>query len=561
MTSRSSCCTLRHGAAIESGAARKLAELSAGNPLALIELPTALSPEQLRGPGATPGSAAGRGAESSRPSCGGSTTFRPRPASRSLVAAAGPERPWRRRSSEASQLPSGRLACEPRRPQSLVRVEQDRVHFAHPLLRSAVYHAADRVASPTRPTRHSQQHSPTSPTCSAWQLAAAAWRRPTSRPPPRSRQAAERAVSRGGHAARARALERAAELSPDPAEHARRMCAAAQAAFWAGDSRHAIASASERCRWCKTRSFEPTSSTSSPRWRAGRRTQAILLDLRDGGVARGESGCRSRGEVAPHAPGPYAGASRLRPPGMRSRAQSSTNSSTPRRRGGVHEWPSACLAAALPGGRRRQSAHALYDKTLEPDLDRRRGFLRRVDHLARALRRRTPCLAASLDLGRSDGNVLRVAHCQGVLAIARARPRRPPARAGARERRARSRTDARRGLPGSPSTSSRSRRSTRCRVATTACRENVAAVLDLLPPDRNHDIALSARIALGLLATSRGRFEEAVATLEPIHARVSASGLMEVWRYPYQPNLVEAYARLGRTDEAAPSSTGSRSER
>jgi DNA-binding CsgD family transcriptional regulator len=81
-----------------------------------------------------------------------------------------------------------------------------------------------------------------------------------------------------------------------------------------------------------------------------------------------------------------------------------------------------------------------------------------------------------------------------------------------------------------------------------ACHENVAAVLDRVPPDR--DIALSARVALGLLATSHGRFEDAFATLHPIHERVSASGLKEVWRYPYQPNLVEACTRLGRADDA-----------
>jgi DNA-binding CsgD family transcriptional regulator/energy-coupling factor transporter ATP-binding protein EcfA2 len=116
----------------------------------------------------------------------------------------------------------------------LVKMDRAGLRFAHPLIRSAVYHdapfaqraAAHRELAAALPDRPDQQ---------AWQLAAAAshpdehlaWQLETT---------AAQARRRGGVAAAAGALERAAELSPDPHDQARRLVSAASAAVSTGQA-------------------------------------------------------------------------------------------------------------------------------------------------------------------------------------------------------------------------------------------------------------------------------------------------------------------------------------
>ncbi|MEV5533824.1 AAA family ATPase [Streptomyces prunicolor] len=125
-------------------------------------------------------------------------------------------------------------ALAPAEAAGLIRVDTAGPRFAHPLTRSAVYHAApfaERAAAHRqvadalrdRPDRH------------AWHLAAAA-------PAPDEHLAAlledsaAQAQRRGGAAAAARALERAAELSPAEPDKARRLLAAADLALPAGQA-------------------------------------------------------------------------------------------------------------------------------------------------------------------------------------------------------------------------------------------------------------------------------------------------------------------------------------
>jgi DNA-binding CsgD family transcriptional regulator len=106
------------------------------------------------------------------------------------------------------------------------------VRFAHPLVRSAVYHAATAA-------QRRQAHlalataSELDPVSRAWHLAAAAARR-DEKVAAEVESAADETRRRGGHAATAVLLERAAQLTPDPERRAERVLAAAQNHLLAG---------------------------------------------------------------------------------------------------------------------------------------------------------------------------------------------------------------------------------------------------------------------------------------------------------------------------------------
>ncbi|WP_433455421.1 AAA family ATPase [Streptomyces sp. CA-142005] len=123
-------------------------------------------------------------------------------------------------------------ALAPAEAAGLIRLDTSGPRFVHPLTRSAVYHAAPfaeraaahrQVADALRdqPDRH------------AWHLAAAALE-PDEHLATLLEDSAAQAQRRGGTAAAAHALERAAELSPGEPDKARRLLAAAELALPAG---------------------------------------------------------------------------------------------------------------------------------------------------------------------------------------------------------------------------------------------------------------------------------------------------------------------------------------
>src|SRR4051812_10220693 len=217
---------------LDEQVAEQLVAEARGNPLALLELPRGLSAAELAGGFGLPGalSLSGRIEE----------TFLqrlevlPKDTRRLLlVAAAEPTGDlallWR----AAERLGITGPVLEPAESVGLIEVDS-RVRFRHPLVRSAVYRAAtpqerrqvhralaDATDAQVDPDRH------------AWHLAEAA-SGPDEDVAAELERAAGRAQARGGLAAAAAFLERAATLTPDPPRRAERLLAAAGAKRNAG---------------------------------------------------------------------------------------------------------------------------------------------------------------------------------------------------------------------------------------------------------------------------------------------------------------------------------------
>src|SRR5882724_2395078 len=125
-------------------------------------------------------------------------------------------------------------ALAPAEQLGLVKVDRTGLQFSHPLVRSAIYHSAPFAQ---RAAAHRQLASALhdQPDRRAWHLAAAALH-PDEHVASLLEATATQAQHRGGAAAAALAMERAAELSPDRADQARRLVAAASAAVPTGQA-------------------------------------------------------------------------------------------------------------------------------------------------------------------------------------------------------------------------------------------------------------------------------------------------------------------------------------
>jgi pentatricopeptide repeat protein len=227
----------RAGHSIAPKVLEQLMEATGGNPLGLREFSGALTEAQLRG-----GEEIGE----------------------QLPAAAGVERAFLRRVGLLSAETRGGLvvvaassgvtntisaACEvlgfaptcleAAEEAGVIQVEADRIVFTHPLLRAAVYHAAptgvrdrahralaDALAARAE-AGDSKRPGPSFVERRAWQLAAAT-HEPDESVASALQAAASQARSRAGHAAAAAGLERAAQLTPSGSIRATRLVEAAQ---------------------------------------------------------------------------------------------------------------------------------------------------------------------------------------------------------------------------------------------------------------------------------------------------------------------------------------------
>ena len=218
----------------------RLVERTGGNPLALLELPGSLAPDQL----------AGRAALQDvlplttrlERTFGERVRDLPEEARTLLLVAAAETtgdpavvlRAGARLGVEAAALDQAESA-------GLVRTGDGRLAFRHPLVRSAAYRTATLAA---RQAAHRALAEvlggEDAADQRAWHLATATVG-PDEAAAAGLEQSADRARGRGGHAAAASALERAAELTGDDRERGRRLAAAATAAWLAGQAGRAAA--------------------------------------------------------------------------------------------------------------------------------------------------------------------------------------------------------------------------------------------------------------------------------------------------------------------------------
>ena len=211
---------------------------AAGNPLALLELPKGRTWIELAA-GVTPmatGPVTGRVEEV----FGDRRAADLPPDSRRLLILVSADqlgdtrKIWR--AAEWLNIPRG--AAEPAEEAGLLSVGPD-LHFSHPLVRSAIYRAASPMGrrDAHRALAEVTNHE-TDPDRRAWQLAAAAIG-PDRAVSDELERSAGRAKKRGGVAAAAAFLERAAHLTPDPVIQALRCLHAAEAYLEAGTQEEA----------------------------------------------------------------------------------------------------------------------------------------------------------------------------------------------------------------------------------------------------------------------------------------------------------------------------------
>lgn len=204
---------------------------AAGNPMALIELARVIAAD----PAAGRRWAAEPLPPSDRLTAVISSRFAtlPEPARAALLLAAVADGPDLNAAATAVSG-SAPQALAPAEELGLVKIGRPGLRFSHPLVRSAIYHAAPFAQ---RATAHRQLAGALhdQPDRRAWHLAAAALQ-PDEHVASLLEATATQAQRRGGAAAAALAMERAGELSPDPGDRARRLTTAASAAVSTGQA-------------------------------------------------------------------------------------------------------------------------------------------------------------------------------------------------------------------------------------------------------------------------------------------------------------------------------------
>jgi DNA-binding CsgD family transcriptional regulator len=532
---------------VPAEAVGRILDLAAGNPLALLELPVAFATE-TPGADATPTDRVSRAFAAKLKSL-------PAESRLALVLAAAEADPGAvRRAAGMLELGEGSLGAA--EAAGLVRLEPGGVTFRHPLIRSLAYSSVDAAE---RRAAHRSLAEALSDDASrdrrAWHLAAASTE-PDEEIAALLEETAERARSRGGYATEASALERSAELSPDEQERARRLHAACRAAYWGGEKTRAVrlgelalnlaqdplVRADIRHQLAVIADFDRDLRPSSPSTRSLERTAKEIEPLDPAraiallGIVlqrhRQLSDAEAAHEVAVRR---LAMAERIG--GERLTRALQDLAATHCLRGEPAE-AERLLDQVLVAREEEAELPVYASQAAEPLL-----WLERYDELR-------DLLARSLERARREENVLRVSFDLtnlGTLEL----------RLGRLEAAARAAGEA---LLLAESTQSHYLEA--CNLAVlagvdarrgdaAACEARTERAIALAHTLGDRFIPAESRLALGVLALGAGRYEDAAAELEPVARIVAEGGIREPAVIPYGPELVEAYVRLGRHEDAA----------
>jgi DNA-binding CsgD family transcriptional regulator len=232
--------TAQLGTRVAAGVVSWLADTANGNPLALVELPSNLTADQLAGKEPLVGKLP--------PATSAEEVYLERvdalpPSARKLLLLAAAEETGARAAIEHAAEEFGMDIADLTSAEEagLLRVDTERLAFRHPLVRSAIYR---RATFTERERAHralaASLSNPGDEDRRAWHLAAASIG-PDEAVAAELETTADRARSRSGYAAAAAALERAAELTPPGETQARRFVKAAAAAWRSGRPERATA--------------------------------------------------------------------------------------------------------------------------------------------------------------------------------------------------------------------------------------------------------------------------------------------------------------------------------
>jgi DNA-binding CsgD family transcriptional regulator len=505
---------------------------AAGNPLALLELPAALAHEL---PTSTSSVDRLRRAFAER-----LDSLPPATRRCLLLAAAEPDSDTVRQAFDLEELGE---SLGPAEAAGLIRVEDTAFAFRHPIVRSLVY--AD-AAKADRATAHASLAAVLTSEADrdrrAWHLAAAA-ETEDENVAALLEETAERAAARGGQEAEARALERAARLSPLDEDRARRLYSASRAAFWAGDATHAF-ELGEEALGITTDPLLRADLLSQIRgidgWRGGAMQEAPFLRALEQGGLDDERTSKLLYDLVTRRLDHFdaAGAAEL------------ARRMEPFARNAGPFWGPRHLAGAaasyLLAGESQRAMELFRELAADPEIPA--GFA--YDYMSiewyddvRA------ALDETLRVGRAKGHRLRIAWNQSCLALLEVRVGRLAAAvAPAAEAISVAETIGTPALAGSASGAlalahAWSGQADTCRsaadVALTAARE---------PGDPFQEGI--ARQALALCALAENRPDDAISTLSPLARTWRESSVVEPSVAPYLPELVEALLQAGATDEA-----------
>ena len=218
---------------LDSAVADRVVESAAGNPLALLELPLALTPPQQAGLEEAVSMLHARAT--------GEEAFLHRilrlpAATRAalLLAALAEDATLETLVRACSELGIDASAFDAAEAAGLLKVTETHIEFRHPVVRSAAVYGAPLTERRAAHAALAQALvGPSIADTRAWHLARAA-AAPEERAAAALAEAAGRARDRRAHGTAARAFELAARLTPDPEVRARRLLSAAEAAYLAG---------------------------------------------------------------------------------------------------------------------------------------------------------------------------------------------------------------------------------------------------------------------------------------------------------------------------------------